>query len=181
MTTMKVDQIEKVFTLDDCAKIMEYGDQFTLEKNRVTDEDDPYFRDCQLTWLGPCEATGWMFGKFPGIFKGYPITRLEVLQYTVYRVGHYCEWHVDNTGKTDHGGDRIVTAIVQLSRPSDYEGGDLQILTKDSEIMGDKENVEFYTVKPKQGAVIFFAGDVCHRVSKVTKGVRKVLVCWGLK
>lgn len=178
---MKVDEITGVFSPEECQKIIEYGDQFPLEKNRISSEDDPYFRDCRLTWLGVCPDTEWMFNKFPPIFKDYPVSRLEVLQFTVYKEGHYCEWHVDNTGKSDHGGDRIVTAIVQLTDPAEYEGGVLQILTKDSEKPGDKDDVEYISIPPKLGAVIFFAGGVCHRVTPVTRGERKVLVCWGLK
>jgi len=108
------------------------------------------------------------------------VKRLEVLQYVVYEKGMFCGWHQDNTGKDDHGGDRIVTGILQLSGPDDHDGGDLQILTVDESVIG-AEDEESFTCPRDKGSVIFFAGDVVHRVTEVTKGTRRTVVCWGLK
>jgi len=177
---MKVTETLGLFSREECDDIVIYGERQPLQKNSISKEDDPYFRDCRISWFPPGEKTSWMFKKFLPLFVKTEVSRMEILQYTVYGEGMYCGWHVDDTKKSDHGGDRIVTAILQLSPPESYEGGDLQILTKDETKPGAGDE-KFYTVPAKKGSVIFFKGDVCHRVTKVTKGARRTLVCWGLK
>jgi PKHD-type hydroxylase len=57
---------------------------------------------------------------------------------------------------------------VQLSDPSDYEGGDLLL-----HISADPKKA------PKnQGQVILFPSHTLHEVTPVTKGIRYSLVAW---
>lgn len=177
---IKVTETLAQFTPEECDSIIAYGDQQPLQKNSISKEDDPYFRDCRIHWIDVTPLTGWMFRKFLPIFSGVSISRMEVLQYTVYNPGMYCGWHIDDTKKDDHGGDRVATAILQLSGPDDYDGGELQILLEDETSIGAGDEKAF-TVHKKKGSVIYFEGDVCHRVTKVTTGARKTLICWGLK
>jgi PKHD-type hydroxylase len=183
MTQMKVTETKGLFSDSEIQAVLDYGTALPKQKNRVTPKDDPYFRDCMVAWIDMEKdpAVEWMFKKFTPLFYDFPqITRLEVLQFVTYGVGQYCGWHVDQTKENDHGGDRIVTSILQLSDPSEFDGGNLEILLKDETFPGAGDE-EFYTVKPRKGSVIFFAGDVCHRVTQVTRGARRALVCWGLK
>ena len=72
---------------------------------------------------------------------------------------------------TDVGGTinyRKLSITVQLSDPSDYEGGDLQFLIT-------REPV---TAKREKGNAIVFPSFMIHQVKPVTKGVRYSLVCW---
>jgi PKHD-type hydroxylase len=177
---MKVTETLAQFTPEECDQIILYGDRQPLQKNSISKEDDPYFRDCRIHWIDINPMTGWMFRKFLPLFSEVNISRMEVLQYTVYNQGMFCGWHIDDTKKDDHGGDRVATAILQLSGPDDYDGGELQILLEDETAPGAGDEKAF-TVHKKKGSVIFFQGDVCHRVTKVTRGARKTLVCWGLK
>ncbi len=177
---MKVTETLGLFTPEECDQVVLYGEDQPLEKNRISKEDDPYFRDCRIHWVHPGPDTGWMFKKFLPLFEGTPVTRMEVLQYTVYGKGMYCGWHIDDTKKNDHGGDRIATAILQLSDADSFDGGDLKILLEDESAPGAGDEKAF-TVHKNKGSVIFFEGDVCHRVTKVTRGSRRTLVCWGLK
>jgi PKHD-type hydroxylase len=177
---MKVTETLGLFTPEECDQVVLYGESQPLKKNTISKEDDPYFRDCRISWFNPNEENGWMFKKFLPLFVDTPVTRMEVLQYTVYGKGMYCGWHIDDTKKDDHGGDRIATAILQLSDADSYDGGDLKILLEDESSPGAGDEKAF-TVHKNKGSVIFFRGDVCHQVTKVTKGARRTLVCWGLK
>ncbi len=183
MTQMKVTETKGLFKESEIAEILAYGIALPQEKNRVTEKDDPNFRNCMVAWIDMQKdpAIEWMFNKFLPLLFDFPeVNRLEVLQFVTYGVGEYCGWHVDQTKEDDHGGDRIVTSILQLTDPSEFDGGHLEILLKDETFPGAGDE-EFYTVKPRKGSVIFFAGDVCHRVTQVTRGARRALVCWGLK
>ncbi len=180
---MKVTETKGLFSEIEIEKIIKYGQSLPTEKNRVTAKDDPYFRNCMVAWIDMNKnpSIEWMFNKFLPLLFDFPeVTRLEVLQFVTYGVGQYCGWHVDQTKENDHGGDRIVTAILELTGPDEFKGGNLEILLKDETFPG-AGNEEFYTVPKHKGSVIFFAGDVCHRVTQVTEGVRMALVCWGLK
>jgi len=97
-------------------------------------------------------------------FKLSEIT--EQIQYTVYSSDDegYYDWHVDmGPGKAN----RKLSLVCQLSDPSEYEGGELQIHTGNISI-AEKE----------QGTVILFPSYLLHRVTPVTKGIRRSLVLW---
>ena len=102
-----------------------------------------------------------------------PFSTLQSAQYTVYdSKGSHYDWHRD-IGK----GDKIMQArvnvgVIQLSHPSEYKGGVLQI-------KGHKEEV--IDVMKTKGMVTTFPVQLEHRVTPVTSGVRKTLIMWGLK
>jgi PKHD-type hydroxylase len=93
----------------------------------------------------------------------------DQIQYTEYssnNKGKY-DWHIDGFGGTS----RKLSLVIQLSDPSEYEGGDLQIR--------DYYNEGQIITIPKQiGLVIVFPSYLWHRVTPVTKGIRKSLVWW---
>ena len=91
----------------------------------------------------------------------------EAFQYTVYHsteAGHY-DWHID------WGPNRVqrkLSASIQLSHPSHYEGCDLQF--------HGARGIE--TAPRERGAVIVFPSFIQHRVTPCTKGTRKAVVAW---
>ena len=97
--------------------------------------------------------------------------KLADIQYTEYHAeqeGHY-GWHSDCSWKRNDGLDRKLSIVIQLSDPSEYEGGSFEF----SEVKTPSENL----FKPK-GSVLVFPSYQYHRVTPVTKGVRKSLVAW---
>jgi PKHD-type hydroxylase len=64
---------------------------------------------------------------------------------------------------------RKISIVVQLSDPDEYEGGELQIQTGSE---------SYISILKKKGAVTLFPSYMRHRVTPVTKGVRKSLVLW---
>lgn len=88
-------------------------------------------------------------------------------QYVEYRPGWgQFDWHNDYS----HGvaeAPRKLTIILQLSPPSDYDGGRLELFGYDIETMPDA-----------QGSIIVFPSIIPHRVTQVTRGCRKALVSW---
>jgi PKHD-type hydroxylase len=90
----------------------------------------------------------------------------EHIQYTVYTsedMGFY-DWHVDMGGAK---ANRKLSLVCQLSDPSEYEGGELQINTG-RVVVPEKD----------KGSVILFPSYILHRVTPVTRGVRRSLVLW---
>ena len=98
-------------------------------------------------------------------FDGMQIT--EMAQYTEYPEGGFYNWHVDNDVNCAHEPPvRKISMTLLLSPESEFEGGDLELMT------------EGKVAKLKQGHAIFFASFIRHRVKPVIKGNRKSLVMW---
>lgn len=81
--------------------------------------------------------------------------------------GHY-SWHTD-MAMSDNNVPRKLSMSLLLSDPSEFEGGNLEIKGINDEPM----NLEL-----RKGRAWFFPSWVLHRVSPVTRGVRKSLVVW---
>jgi PKHD-type hydroxylase len=62
---------------------------------------------------------------------------------------------------------RKLSLVLLLTETSQFEGGDLQLFTN-----------EIQTPEQLRGRVIGFPSYMSHRVTPVTKGQRKSLVCW---
>ena len=100
-------------------------------------------------------------------FYKFHLTEInEDIQYTVYNSDDegYYDWHLDMDPSK---AKRKLSLVCQLSDPSEYEGGELQINTG---------NV--LTVEKEKGTVILFPSYLLHRVTPVTKGTRRSLVMW---
>jgi PKHD-type hydroxylase len=64
--------------------------------------------------------------------------------------------------------NRKISVVVQLSDPSDYTGGELNLNGGNGIITAPKE----------KNTVIIFPSFVLHRVTPVLTGIRKSLVTW---
>jgi PKHD-type hydroxylase len=92
------------------------------------------------------------------------------MQYTVYESdtqGHYT-WHQDTGVNLTDLAPRKLSMVLQLSDPSEYEGGNLQVMTE----------ISPQTVKKQRGLVAVFPSYVLHQVTPVTQGTRQSLVAW---
>lgn len=94
----------------------------------------------------------------------------DKIQYTSYSKGEYYNWHTDSSKPDPHGIIRKLSFTLQLSDPSEYEGGDLQILSSSSN--------ELITAPKERGVITIFDSSLKHRVKKVKSGCRKSLVGW---
>lgn len=98
-------------------------------------------------------------------------------QYSVYQDGGHYDWHSDEprnlyylTTKHPDQDIRKLSFSLQLTDPSEYEGGDLCFRG---------ENNEGEIPQPKErGTLILFDSRMDHRVTPVTSGVRHALVGW---
>jgi len=110
-------------------------------------------------------ALQWRF-PIPGDWRS---PRVEPLQFTVYDAdarGHY-DWHVD-IGATPPNSWRRLSTTAQLSSPSAYAGGDLEVRLASQGQGMDRT----------RGATLIFPAFVPHRVAPVTRGRRCSLVMW---
>jgi PKHD-type hydroxylase len=134
------------------------------------------YRKSEIKWLPQQNPDcTWLYEKFVGmvteanrsLWNFELIGIFDDLQYTVYNAGggHY-DWHMDiGSGVFSR---RKVSITLQLSEPDEYEGGDFEFLI----------GKDVTKLPRKKGCAIIFPSFFLHRVSPVTKGVRKSLVLW---
>lgn len=82
--------------------------------------------------------------------------------------GHY-DWHVDSFPPNEHNMQRKLTAVLFLSDPNSFEGGDFELKAAPD-----------IPARPQQGDIIIFPSVLEHRVTPVTEGERYTAVCWML-
>lgn len=98
----------------------------------------------------------------------------EFAQYTEYGLNNFYDYHTDfNFLKTPPKTSvpnlvRKVSVSIQLNDPSEFEGGELELLF-------GKDPMVFSL---KKGHALTFASFILHRVRPITKGIRKSLVLW---
>ncbi|NBQ97250.1 MAG: 2OG-Fe(II) oxygenase [Microbacteriaceae bacterium] len=98
---------------------------------------------------------------------------LVAIQFTEYYgtlKGHF-NWHNDIL--LDKSKHRKVSVILQLSDPTDYEGGFLEM-----ENWVGFNNSQAEIAFKKRGSVLVFPSILQHRVSPVTLGTRYSVVTW---
>lgn len=169
------------FTDEELDRIVAYGDAQAKQKGTIGGSDPAsdfsQIRESTVAWLPLNQDTGWFYDRMAwiarqlnGQFYKFDLHGFcEDMQFTIYTgemEGHYT-WHVD-AGASNGFPPRKFSLVLQLSKPEDYEGGDLQVFT----------SKEPTTVDKKRGLVAAFPSYVLHRVTPVTSGVRKTLVVW---
>ena len=131
-------------------------------------------RRSNVSWLFNNPETNWVFerlaetvSKINARFYRLDLTGFgEGLQLTNYdqsEKGMY-GWHQDyGTGIS-----RKLSIVLQLSDPSSYEGGNLQV----------KTGMEDSTVRKQRGLITAFPSYALHQVTPVVQGNRQSLVAW---
>lgn len=165
------------FTPEEIIKIREIGDHAPKEKGTTVSDDKNIvneYRISEISWLGDNQETRWIYQKISDLAKianremwnfdiwGYH----DSLQYTIYYGdgGHY-DWHADLGPGISN---RKLSVVLQLSDPSEYEGGELEM----------NPGGNLLVVPKKLGLICFFPSFLLHRVKPLTSGTRRSLVTW---
>jgi predicted 2-oxoglutarate/Fe(II)-dependent dioxygenase YbiX len=138
---------------------------------------DPTIRRSQVVFLGTEEKYRWLYERvwaaarecnrqFFAVDIATVEANIQLARYDSGDLGHY-NWHTDFAGFRPL---RKISISIQLSRPEDYEGGDLELLFGNSPLQLDKT----------RGTFIAFPSFMLHRVTPVTRGTRWSLVAWIL-
>ncbi len=171
-----------VFTNEELQKIRDLGDSLELESAKMANitKQTRKWRKSRIAWIHPIKENMWMFKRIICEFREYPeAVDMQSLQYTIYNRGGHYNWHVDrSTNEKDPiAKRRVVAGVIQLSKPEEYNGGDLYLKVPNDEMF---ELVE-EKVEREYGKLVIFPANMLHKVSKVTRGIRRSLVFWGLE
>jgi len=163
-------QSANVFNTQECTQII---NMFKNNVNKSTVGDGKIkenLRKSQNNWIIKTKDNHWIYHKiFEAVgfandtFFNLKISELgEEIQFTKYSEDEYYNWHIDFTPENN----RKLSASVQLSDSSDYEGGELEF------------GPDMGVASKDQGTVIVFPSFMSHRVKPVTRGTRYSLVAW---
>lgn len=172
---------------EDVDKIIALASELPEAERATTigSEDGGSTRSSMIKWIPTDNSTwDWLYERMmnmsveanDALWKFDLRTALESIQYTEYYAsenGHY-DWHQD-IGPGKLPSKRKVSITIQLSEGEEYEGGELQLCTG-SNGSGQLDNIN--TCPRGKGVAVLFPSYMMHRVSPVTKGVRKSLVLW---
>jgi PKHD-type hydroxylase len=177
--TIPVAVWKDALTPEEVDAIVAYGDQLAPMRAEIAGrkDDTDHLRITRVAWVEHQRPEiNWLHARLEALvleinaqFYRYDLYGLkEAFQYTVYEGtegGHY-NWHVD-LGEKNYE-PRKISLSLQLSAPSDYEGGDLILEAGDGP----------YRAEKARGTLIAFPSFVLHRVVPVSAGTRKSLVIW---
>lgn len=172
---------ENGFGSDQIQKIIELGESLELTNGTVSllkeGQSLDNVRKVKVSWITLNNDTGWLYESLAYIarnlnseFFNFDVSGfVEDFQYTVYTSDndHY-DWHVDLSTHNMKVSPRKLSLVLQLSDPSEYEGGDLELMNGADPIKMKKE----------RGLICAFPPWTLHRVTPVTKGIRRTLVVW---
>lgn len=164
------------FTSREIKDIISIGDDYAQDDSTIDNgRTDNVIRKSKVAWINNNTRTTWLYDRMAfiarqlnGQFFDFDLYGfVEDFQYTVYgEDGDHYTWHMDK-GRTTSS-PRKLSLVLQLSDPSEYDGGDLEIFT------GNQSTI----LEKKKGIIHAFPSFVMHRVTPVTRGVRKTLVIW---
>lgn len=165
--------VKALFSHEECERVL--GHRGTVQPGSVVEpERHQSYRDSAISWIHYGEDTAWLFRKLnPVITKAnsrfYRFNLrgfTEGLQLSEYGPGQHYDWHIDiGVGQLSI---RKMSFVLQLSDPADYDGGALQLAA----------GREPHTLPRDQGSIVIFPAFVLHRVTPVTRGLRRSLVGW---
>jgi PKHD-type hydroxylase len=157
-----------------------YCDSLPLEQAQLTGANNGGIRRTQVAWVHRNAQTEDLYLRMEAVVLRlnadlfhFDLTRVTTMQYAVYRQEEagYFDWHNDyGRYRGDPGQEpRKITMSMQLSDSVSYDGCDLEIRAAHP-----------VDVAPRgRGDLVVFRANALHRVTPITRGVRKSLVVWA--
>ena len=165
------------FTNEELDQIVEYAKTLPTQNGTVDNAQNlANIRSAQVAWISNNQEAGWIYDRLAFVarqinskFYNFDLYGfLEDLQFTIYKEStedHYT-WHIDMADEAPAA--RKLSLVLQLSDPSEYEGGELQTMSGPNHCAVDRQ----------KGLIAAFPSYMLHRVTPVTKGTRYSLVVW---
>ncbi len=186
-----------------CDEIVKYAEQKNLEKGivggsvddvkKIQDTADyqnrlKQIRSSNIVWL----PEQWIHNEIIPFVNmanknagwDFDLVSFETLQFSRYDVGQFYDWHPDQSAKLyqDEAKKNMTRKLsVSVILNEEFSGGDLQYRQQVDTIDNSDKDTKITTCEERgKGTVIVFPSFVWHRVTPVTKGVRKSLVMWNI-
>lgn len=170
---------EKRFNDDEIQKIIELSNLYKKDIGNISGKIDKTYRNSNITWLPFDTNTKYLYENVKDLIItannrmwNFHITtvkeNLQLSEYVASNTGDAhgkYDWHMDFGQQAS---TRKLSMTIQLTDPSEYEGGDLEFMI----------HREIIKTPRSKGTVIIFPSYLQHRVTEVTSGTRHSLVTW---
>lgn len=169
----------------ECDKLIELAEQLPVKEASVgivNSVHDDNVRRSKIRWIPRYDSRFFsLFMRMELLFQegnrnafGFDMSMFHEVQFTEYHAtneGHY-DWHIDTEWSSTKLQTRKLSMVIQLSHPEDYDGGQFELDA--SQCM---EVPPAAAILPR-GTVTMFPAFLRHRVTPVTRGLRRSLVSW---
>lgn len=169
---------DQAFSFEQLLAIRRLGDSLYAKGEVDTTTGDRTSRKAWVTSFIPNEECLLVYPQICALAKNINIqyfgfdvdSYFEKFWYTTYSAPtDRLDWHSDKTNAYALGGANIKMGIVlQLSEPTEYDGGIVEVMTDDG--------IEI--IEKKMGLMYSLPAYTPHRVTPITSGERRVLVAW---
>jgi len=175
--TLTAVTVPKVLTSSQCEMVIHDASAIGMKRAPVLGKDGrnvrSWNRTCDSCWVPKSDLFKWLYNYVAAVTDEvnnehyqFDITDMQQLQVLRYRPGQWFRWHFDAI--ETEGDIRKMTMVINLSKPSDYLLGGLQV-------DGNWRNVNQAS---DQGAASFFPSWMKHCAKAPIYGTRWALVGW---
>jgi len=174
------------FTPEECARIIDIGQKLDRTQGAVAQlrqgtvpgdqEIKTDLRDAEIATFALSEETAWIFKRLQLYINAandqywrFDIDHWEPGQFLMYGEGGHYAWHSDlgTFGVESH---RKISISLQLSPPTDYSGGRLELMCGHEAVAASNQI----------GSLVMFPSFMTHRIKPLNSGSRRSLVMWIL-
>jgi len=172
-----VETVGPIFTVKLCKEIIDLSSTLKKEQGKIGHKEgrdyDKNRRHSTISWIAfnkmqpMYDDLIYIVQKINRNHFGFSNIQItEQAQVAEYSKGQFYDWHTDSSiDMNTEPPVRKLSMTLLLNDPNKFEGGNLEIAGKKMSHM-------------KQGHAAIFASFLQHRVTPITKGVRKSLVVW---
>ena len=170
-----------VFTSEELNKLENLAEKLHMEDAKVGGDGNDSgivsdkIRQTNIGWVRVSDENNWIYQKLTDIVKmandnwfKFDLRHIESLQFTEYKENMFYGKHIDTMYQSIGLYPRKLSFTLQLTDPSEYEGGDVLLHNSDDP----------FPIKKERGIITFFPSYTLHEVKPVTKGIRRCLVGW---
>ena len=174
----------KQFTAEECDRILEIAKTLPVKDGEVgvgtvvTVHEET--RRSKVRFIQKKDARfDWLFDRLWKLgmtandeWFNFHLSKMDFIQFGEYDAsykGHYKKHHDVFWMNGDTKYHRKMSAVIQLTDPESYEGGDFEIFAKE---LPKKNEIR------ARGTVRFFPSFIEHQANLVTSGTRQSLACW---
>jgi PKHD-type hydroxylase len=164
-----------IFNDLECDHIVKLGNAIPKKMQQTTDNNNPFFNS-NINYIIPSNETQYIYNK---IYDYISEINMKYYKFNLCGFGEpvkFAEYKAEYLGGTQLHLDiihneplRKLTAVVQLTNDSEYEGGELEIMISNTK----------HKMSKIRGSIIVFPSFLLHQVTQITKGTRNSLVAFA--
>lgn len=174
-----VHSIPEAFSAGECDRIIAAMATITADDALLVGRNrDHNLRKSKLVWLDDVAGMEWVMERLIELVRRSNIDAFDfdlrefaespqVASYEASQGGHFA-WHSD-IGDGLTAAKRKLTLVLQLSKTTSYEGGNLEIMP----------GAHVLTTNRAQGCATIFPSFSLHQVTPVESGIRHSITVWA--